>query len=41
MNSTYITLAAILIIWLGIFFYLVSLDRKLNRIRREMSRHES
>ena len=40
MNSTYVVLAAILIIWLGIFFYLVTLDRKLNRISREINRHE-
>jgi CcmD family protein len=40
MNSTYVVLAAILVIWLGVFFYLMTLDRKLNRIRREMKRHE-
>ena len=41
MSSTYVVLAAILVIWLGVFFYLVSLDRKLNRISREMKRHEN
>ena len=41
MNSTYVVLGAILVVWLGVFFYLVSLDRKLNRISRELSRHES
>ena len=40
MTGNAVIFGAILIIWVGIFLYLVSLDRKLNRIRREMNRHE-
>lgn len=40
MNGNGVIFGAILIIWVGIFLYLVALDRKLGRIRREMKRHE-
>ena len=32
MSGTGYVLAAILVIWLGVFFYLVSVERKLNRV---------
>lgn len=40
MTDNSVVFGAILIIWVGIFLYLVALDRKLSRIRREMNRHE-
>jgi CcmD family protein len=40
MNPTYAILIAILVIWVGVFLYLVALDRKLDRISREMKHHE-
>ncbi len=40
MNPTYAILIAIMVIWVGVFLYLVALDRKLDRISREMKRHE-
>ncbi len=40
MNSTYVILIAILVIWLGIWIYLVALDRKVSRLDREVKRHE-
>ncbi len=40
MSGTYFILATILVIWIGVFLYLVALDRKLNRLGREVSRHE-
>ena len=40
MNGTGFVLSAILIIWLGVFFYLVSVERKLNRLNRKVNSHE-
>ena len=40
MNGNGVIFAAIMIIWVGIFLYLMALDRKLSRIRREINRHE-
>ena len=35
MSSNIIVMIAVLIIWTGIFLYLVSLDKKLKRIEKE------
>jgi CcmD family protein len=40
MSSTGYILAAILIIWVGVFVYLLALDRKLSRLQREVERRE-
>ena len=40
MNGTAVVLGAILVIWLGVFFYLVSVERKLNRLNRKVNSHE-
>ncbi len=34
MNANYIVLIAVLIIWVGIFLYLVSIDKKVKRMER-------
>jgi len=34
MDANYIAMIVTLIIWCGIFFYLVSLDRKVNRLEK-------
>ena len=36
-----VILSAILIVWLGVFAYLMALDRKVSRLTREWSRRES
>jgi CcmD family protein len=41
MSGSAFVLAAILVIWLGIFLYLVSVERKLNRLARKVDRNES
>ena len=41
MSGSAFVLAAILVIWLGIFVYLVSVERKLNRLARRVDRNES
>lgn len=38
MNANYIVMIVVLIIWIGIFLYLLSLDRRLKRIEKK---HES
>lgn len=40
MSGTGFVLSAILVIWLGVFFYLVSVERKLNRLNRKVNSHE-
>jgi len=40
MNGTVIVLAAVLVIWAGVFLYLLSLDRKLSRLSRKVERNE-
>jgi CcmD family protein len=37
MSGTGFVLSAILVIWLGVFFYLVSVERKLNRLTRDQA----
>jgi|GEM_PF-1088240 CcmD family protein len=34
MSGTAYVLSAVLVIWLGVFFYLISVERKLNRVAR-------
>jgi CcmD family protein len=36
-----VVLSAVLIVWLGVFAYLVALDRKVSRLTREMRQRES
>ena len=40
MSGSGFVLSAILVIWLGVFFYLVSVERKLNRLNRKVNFHE-
>lgn len=40
MSGSGFVLTAILVIWLGVFFYLVSVERKLNRLNRKVNSHE-
>jgi CcmD family protein len=40
MSGTGYVLSAILVIWLGVFFYLVSVERKLNRLSRKVHSDE-
>ena len=40
MSGSGFVLAAILIIWVGIFVYLVSVERKLDRVARKVDRNE-
>ena len=40
MNETYIVLGAILIVWLGVFGYLVALDRRIRRVGRKVGNDE-
>ena len=35
MNANYIVMIVVLIIWIGIFLYLLSLDRRLKRIEKK------
>jgi len=34
-NSNYVVLVAVLIIWIGIFFYLKGIDKKINKLEKE------
>jgi len=34
-DANFIVMIVVLIIWIGIFFYLVSLDRKVKRLERK------
>jgi CcmD family protein len=34
-NSSYIVLAITLLIWAGLFLYMFSIDKKLNKIEKE------
>lgn len=40
MTGTAYVLTAILVIWLGIFVYLISIERKLNRLARKADHNE-
>jgi CcmD family protein len=40
MSGTMYVLTAILVIWVGIFLYLLSLDRKVKKLEREVATHE-
>jgi CcmD family protein len=37
MSGAGYVLSAILVIWLGVFFYLISVERKLNRVIRNQT----
>ena len=34
-NQNYIVLGVTLILWLGVFFYMLSLDKKIKKIEKE------
>jgi CcmD family protein len=36
-----VVLCAVLVVWLGVFAYLMALDRKVSRLSREMKQRES
>jgi len=38
MSDISVVMIAVLIIWAGVFLYLVAIDRKVARLRREMQR---
>lgn len=40
MSGTMYVLTAVLVIWVGIFIYLMALDRKVKRMEREVETHE-
>ena len=40
MNDTYIVMIVTLVIWLGVFLYLIGLDRKVSRLTKEVERNE-
>lgn len=40
MSEHSMVLVTVLVIWLGIFLYLIALDRKVARLGREVSRNE-
>lgn len=40
MNDIYVVMLTVLVIWVGIFLYLVVLDRKIARLGREVNRDE-
>jgi CcmD family protein len=40
-DSNYIVMIVVLIIWTGIFFYLVSLDGKVKKMKKDNKRSES
>jgi CcmD family protein len=40
-DSNYIVMIVVLIIWTGIFFYLVSLDSKVKKMKKDNKRSES
>jgi len=35
MSSNYVTMMVTLIIWIGVFFYLLRLDRKVEELRKK------
>ncbi|HZY10613.1 MAG TPA: CcmD family protein [Bacteroidota bacterium] len=37
-NSLYIVLIIVLVCWIGIFFYLIRLDRKLSNLEKQMKK---
>jgi CcmD family protein len=41
MNDSLVVLGAILIVWLGIFGYLVALDRRVRRVDRKVGNDEA
>jgi CcmD family protein len=41
MNDLYVVLITVVVIWLGVFVYLVSLDRKVSRLSRGGKRDAS
>jgi len=40
MSGTQIVLGAVLVIWLGVFLYLLALDRKIQGLARKVERNE-
>ena len=40
MDDSYVVLGAILIVWLGLFGYLVALDRRIRRVDRKVGTDE-
>jgi len=36
MSSNYVTMMVTLVIWVGVFFYLVRLDRKVKKLEKKM-----
>jgi len=36
MSSNYVTMIVTLVIWVGVFFYLVRLDRKVKKLEKKM-----
>ena len=40
MSSNYVAMAVTLVIWIGVFFYLLRLDRKVKDLRRKMKLSE-
>ena len=36
MSSNYVAMMVTLVIWIGVFFYLLRLDRKVKDLRRKM-----
>lgn len=40
MSDLYVVMTTVLVVWVGVFLYLVSLDRKVARLKREVDRNE-
>jgi CcmD family protein len=36
MSSNYVTMIVTLVIWIGVFFYLLRLDRKVKKLEKKM-----
>jgi CcmD family protein len=36
MSSNYVTMIVTLVIWIGVFFYLLKLDRKVKKLEKKM-----
>jgi len=36
MSSNYVTMIVTLVIWIGLFFYLLRLDRKIKKLEKKM-----
>lgn len=36
-NAIYVVLVIVLIVWIGIFFYMLALDKRIKKVEKEMN----